>query len=100
MYDATIIGSGPNGLAAGVRLAQKGLSVKIIEAANTIGGGTRTQELTLPGFHHDVCSAVHPMAAASPFFRSLPLEHHGLEWIQPKYPVAHPLDNQPAVVLQ
>lgn len=98
-FDAVIIGSGPNGLAAAIRLAQEGLSVKVFEKADTIGGGTRTQELTLPGFQHDVCSAIHPMAKASPFFNSLPLEKYGLEWIYPKVTVAHPLDNQPAAAL-
>lgn len=95
-YDAIIIGSGPNGLAAGIRLAQEGLSVKIFEKQDTIGGGTRTQELTRPGFHHDVCSAIHPLAKASPFLKTLPLQEYGLEWIQPEIPLAHPLDDQPA----
>lgn len=99
MYDAVIIGSGPNGLAAAIELAQNGCSVKVFEAEDTIGGGTRTRELTLPGFKHDVCSAIHPMAAASPFLRSLPLEEHGLEWIHPPYPLAHPLDDGPAAIL-
>ncbi len=98
-YDATIIGSGPNGLAAAIRLAQKGLSVKVFEKGDTVGGGTRTKELTQPGFHHDICSAIHPLAKASPFLKTLPLEEYGLEWIQPKVPVAHPLDDQPAGVL-
>src|SRR6056297_1396733 len=98
-FDAIIIGSGPNGLAAGIRLAQEGLSVKIYEKADTIGGGTRTLELTQPGFHHDICSAIHPLAKASPFLKSLPLEKHGLEWIQPEVPVAHPLDDQPSGAL-
>ncbi len=98
-FDTVIIGSGPNGLAAGIRLAQQGYSVKIFEKADSIGGGTRTQELTLPGFHHDVCSAIHPLAKASPFLKSLPLEEYGLEWIQPDVPVAHPLDDQPAGAL-
>lgn len=98
-YDAIIVGSGPNGLAAAVALAQQGLQVKVLEAAETIGGGTRTQELTLPGFHHDVCSAIHPMAVASPFFKTLPLEEHDLKWIYPEYPLAHPLDDEPAVIL-
>jgi phytoene dehydrogenase-like protein len=80
-------------------LAQEGLSVLIIEAKATIGGGARTQELTLPGYHHDVCAAVHPLALASPFFRSLNLEVHGLEWIFPPIPLAHPLDDAPAVLL-
>lgn len=99
MLDAIIIGSGPNGLAAAIKLAQEGLSVKVFEAAETVGGGTRTQELTLPGFHHDVCSAIHPMAVGSPFFKTLPLEQYGLEWIHPTYPLAHPLDNKPAAIL-
>ena len=94
-----MVGSGPNGLAAGITLAQEGLSVLIIEAKATIGGGARTQELTLPGYHHDVCSAVHPLALASPFFRSLNLEAHGLEWIFPPIPLAHPLEDAPAVLL-
>lgn len=98
-YNAIIIGSGPNGLAAGIRLAQKGLTVKIFEKEDTIGGGTRTMELTQPDFHHDICSAIHPLAKASPFLKSLPLEEYGLEWIQPEVPVAHPLDDQPAGAL-
>lgn len=99
MYDAIVIGSGPNGLAAAIALAQKGLSVKVFEAADTIGGGTRTKELTLPGFHHDVCSAIHPMAVGSPYFKTLPLEQYGLEWIHPTYPLAHPMDDEPAVIM-
>lgn len=99
MLDAVIIGSGPNGLAAGIRLAQEGLTVKIFEKNESVGGGTRTQELTLPGFHHDICSAIHPMAKASPFLKSLPLEDYGLEWIHPDVPFAHPLDGQPAGAL-
>ena len=100
MYDAVIIGSGPNGLAAAVTLAQNGYTVKVFEAADSIGGGTRTQELTLPGFQHDVCSAIHPMAVGSPFFKTLPLGDYGLEWIYPEYPLAHPFDHEPSVVLQ
>ncbi len=100
MYDAVIIGSGPNGLAAGIALAQEGLSVKIFEAFDTVGGGTRTKELTLPGFKHDVCSAIHPMGVSSPFFKTLPLKEYGLEWIYPEYSLAHPLEDEPAVVLQ
>lgn len=99
-YDAVVVGSGPNGLAAGITVAQSGRSVLILEGRKTIGGGTRTEELTLPGFLHDVCSAVHPMAVWSPFFRALPLAEHGLEWIQPPIPVAHPLDDGTAVVLE
>jgi len=98
-YDAVIIGSGPNGLAAAIRLAQEGLAVKVFEKAETVGGGTRTLELTQPGFHHDICSAIHPMAKSSPFLNKLPLEKYGLEWVQPEVPVAHPLDDQPAGAL-
>ncbi len=99
MTDALIIGSGPNGLAAGVFLAQAGASVLVLEANEEIGGGTHTRSLTLPGFAHDVCSAVHPMGILSPFFRTLPLEEHGLCWIRPRASVAHPLDDRPAAVL-
>lgn len=99
-YDAIIIGSGPNGLAAAIALAQKALSVLVVEAKDTIGGGTRTTELTLPGFKHDVCSAVHPMGVLSPFFQSLPLEEHGLTWLHPPASVAHPLDDGSAVLLE
>ncbi|EAZ80395.1 phytoene desaturase family protein [Algoriphagus machipongonensis] len=98
-YDAIIVGSGPNGLAAGIALAQKGKKIKIIEASDTVGGGARTKFLTLPGYKHDVCSAIHPMAMASPFFTTLPLEKYGLKWITPRFPVAHPLDNEPAVIM-
>jgi phytoene dehydrogenase-like protein len=97
--DAVVIGSGPNGLAAAVLLAQAGASVTVLEAKGEIGGGTRTAELTLPGFAHDVCSAVHPMGVLSPFFRTLPLEEHGLRWIHPRASVAHPLDDGPATLL-
>ncbi|MFW2387527.1 MAG: phytoene desaturase family protein [Polyangiales bacterium] len=98
-YDALVIGSGPNGLSAAVALAQAGASVLVLEAADEVGGGTRSAELTEPGFLHDVCSAVHTTGILSPFFRSLPLEAHGLRWISPKASVAHPLDDQPAVML-
>ena len=98
-YDAIIIGSGPNGLAAAIRLAEQGLGVKVFEASDTIGGGMRTKELMQPGFHHDVCSAIHPLAASSPYLKNLPLDKYGLEWITPDYPVAHPLDNGTAVVM-
>jgi len=99
-YDAVVVGSGPNGLAAAVELAQAGRSVLVLEAAEVIGGGLRTEDLTLPGFHHDVCSAIHPLGAGSRFFRGLPLADHGLEWIQPQAPLAHPLDDGTAVTLE
>ena len=92
-HDAVVVGSGPNGFAAAITLASHGLSTLLLEAEATLGGGARSAELTLPGFLHDVCSAVHPLAVASPFFRSLPLDRHGLEWIYPPLPVAHPLHN-------
>src|SRR5262249_22505174 len=90
--DAVIVGSGPNGLAAAVTLAMAGVSVVVREGQPTIGGGTRTAELTLPGFRHDLCSAVHPLGLGSPFFRRLPLERHGLVWIHAPIDLAHPLD--------
>jgi phytoene dehydrogenase-like protein len=99
-YDAVVVGSGPNGLAAAIRLAQAGLGVLVLEANDTIGGGVHSAELSLPGFVHDVCSAIHPLALASPFFRQLPLEKYGLHWIQPGLPLAHPVDEGPAVVLE
>src|SRR5215468_12666614 len=92
-YDAVVVGAGPNGLAAAIRLAQEKLSVLVLEANDTIGGGTRSAELTLPGFTHDICSAVHPLGIGSPFFQKLPLAKYGLEWIQPTAPLAHPLDD-------
>src|SRR5215467_1080224 len=97
--DAVVVGSGPNGLAAAITLARAGCSVLVCEANTTIGGGARSAELTLPGFVHDLCSAVHPLAAGSPFFKTLPLERFGLEWIQPEIPLAHPLDNGSAACL-
>ena len=97
--DAIVVGSGPNGLAAAITLARAGCSVLVYEANATIGGGARSAELTLPGFLHDVCSAVHPLAAGSPFFKTLPLERFGLEWIQPEIPLAHPLDDGSAACL-
>jgi phytoene dehydrogenase-like protein len=98
-WDAIVVGSGPNGLAAAIALAQVGRSVLVLEAAATIGGGTRSAELTLPGFRHDVCAAIHPLALASPFLRQLPLQEHGLELVHPEIPLAHPLDDGTAVAL-
>ncbi len=96
-YDAIIIGSGQNGLAAAIRLQQKGLSTLVVEAAGTPGGATRTQELTLPGFRHDVGSAIHPLGVDSPFFKTLPLHEHGLEWIYPEVAFAHPFSDGTAI---
>jgi phytoene dehydrogenase-like protein len=98
--DAVVVGAGPNGLAAAIELARAGRSVKVIERADDIGGGSRTAELTLPGFHHDVCSAVHPLAAGSPFFRGLALERYGLELVGPELDAAHPLDDGTAVAFR
>jgi phytoene dehydrogenase-like protein len=92
-YDVVVVGSGPNGLAAAITMAQAGYSVLIREKSKVAGGGLRSDELTLAGYLHDVCSAAHPMAAASPFFRELPLEKHGLQWIHSPVPFAHPLDD-------
>jgi phytoene dehydrogenase-like protein len=97
-YDVVVVGSGPNGLSAAIVAARCGLSTLVVEAEDTIGGGTRSAELTLPGFIHDICSAVHPMAVASPLFRALPLAEHGLEWIVPPVAAAHPLDDGTAAV--
>jgi phytoene dehydrogenase-like protein len=98
-YDAVIVGAGPNGLTAAIALAQAGCSVLVVEARDTVGGGTRSAELTLPGFVHDICSAIHPLAVASPFLQMLPLEEHGLEWVYPEAEVAHPLDDGTAVTV-
>ncbi len=97
--DAVVIGAGPNGLAAAIELARSGASVVVLEAADEPGGGTRSAALTLPGFVHDVCSAVHPMGVLSPFFRRLPLEQHGLVWVRPAASVAHPMPDGDAVML-
>jgi phytoene dehydrogenase-like protein len=94
-----VVGSGPNGLAAAVTLAQGGLSVTVLEAADHIGGGTRTAELTVPGVRHDICSAVHPLGVTSPYLASLPLAEHGLEWLWPTVDLAHPLDGERAGVM-
>jgi phytoene dehydrogenase-like protein len=97
---ACVIGAGPNGLSAAIVLAQAGLRVDVFEAEAQLGGGARTMELTLPGFHHDFGSAVHPMAAGSPFFNSLPLADYGLEWIYSPAPLAHPFDDGTAITLE
>ena len=97
--DAVVVGSGPNGLAAAVELARSGAQVLVLEAAESIGGGTRSAELTLPGFVHDVCSACHPLGAVSPFLTTLPLDDFGLRWVFPPASVAHPMDDGSAVVL-
>ena len=99
-YDAVVVGAGPNGLSAAIAIAERGHSVLLVEGRDTVGGGARTAGLTLPGFRHDVCSAVHPMAVSSPFLSRLPLGKHGLEWIHPPAPLAHPLDDGSAVVLE
>jgi phytoene dehydrogenase-like protein len=99
-FDAIVVGSGPNGLSAAVELARAGRSVLVVEAADRIGGGTRTEELTLPGFEHDVCSAIHPLGVASPFFRSIELEQYGVEWVHPGLPLTHPLAAGEVAVLE
>lgn len=99
-YDAIVVGAGPNGLAAAITLQQAGLAVLLVEAKSTIGGGLRSKELTLPGFVHDVCSAIHPMALSSPFFSALPLKDHGLQFIQSPVDAAHPFDDGTAAVLK
>ena len=98
-YDAVVIGSGPNGLAAAIAIARAGHSVLVVEAKETIGGGTRSAELTLPGFIHDICSTIHSLGYSSPFFKTLPLQEHGLEWIFPPAALAHPLDDGTAVMV-
>ncbi len=99
-YDAVVVGSGPNGLAAAILLQQNGLSVLLLEGKETIGGGLRSAELTLPGYIHDICSAIHPLAVASPFFKQLPLNDYGLEFIYPEIAAAHPFDNGTAAILK
>ncbi|WP_030378293.1 MULTISPECIES: phytoene desaturase family protein [unclassified Streptomyces] len=99
MLDAVVVGAGPNGLTAAVELARRGFSVAVFEARETVGGGARTEELTLPGFRHDPCSAAHPLGINSPAFRALPLQRYGLEWLQPELPMAHPFPDGTAAVL-
>jgi phytoene dehydrogenase-like protein len=99
LSDAIVVGSGPNGLACAVEMARNGVAVTVLEAEDRIGGGTRTSELAGPGLLHDDCSATHPMAAGSPFLRSLDLEEHGLEWLLPEIDLAHPLDDGSAGVM-
>ncbi|WP_114749176.1 phytoene desaturase family protein [Pleomorphovibrio marinus] len=98
-YDAIVVGSGPNGLAAAVVLQSQGVKTLLLEGKETLGGGTRTMELTLPGFYHDVCSAIHPLVASGPFFPTLPLEKFGLEFLHPEVLAAHPLADGSAVAL-
>jgi phytoene dehydrogenase-like protein len=99
-YDAVVIGSGPNGLAAAITIARQQRSVLVVEAEPIAGGGARSAELTLPGFVHDICSAIHPLGVASPFFRSVNLAEFGLQWLDPPAPLAHPLDDGSAAVLE
>ncbi|TGA88705.1 NAD(P)/FAD-dependent oxidoreductase [Streptomyces sp. MZ04] len=99
MLDAVVVGAGPNGLTAAVELARRGFSVAVFEAKGTVGGGARTEELTLPGFRHDPCSAAHPLGINSPVFRTMPLDRYGLEWLQPELPMAHPFPDGSAAVL-
>lgn len=98
-YDAVVVGSGPNGLAAAIALQQAGLAVLLLEGKNELGGGLRTAELTLPGFRHDICSAIHPLAAASPFFQTLPLARYGLHYLAPPVAAAHPFDDGTAATV-
>jgi phytoene dehydrogenase-like protein len=99
MLDAVVVGAGPNGLTAAVELARRGFSVALFEARGTVGGGSRTEELTLPGFRHDPCAAAHPLAVNSPAFRAMPLERYGLQWLHPELPMAHPFPDGSAAVL-
>src|SRR5690348_17852295 len=96
---AIVVGSGPNGLTAAILLAQAGRRVTVYEAEQSIGGGARSAELTLPGFVHDICSAIHPLGVGSPVFRTFPLEKFGLQWVHPAIPLAHPLDDGSAAIM-
>src|SRR5213596_636019 len=98
--DAVVVGAGPNGLAAAITLARAGRTVTVFEAASTVGGGARSAELTMPGFVHDVCSAVYPFGRTSPFFRDVDLEPEGLRWIEPPFALGHPLDDGSAVLVE
>lgn len=98
-YDVVVVGGGPNGMAAAITLLQAGKKLLLLEAKNTVGGGMRTQECTLPGFRHDICSAIHPMAVVSPFFKSIHWSQYGLNFAEPAVAAAHPLDNSPAALL-
>ena len=99
-YDAIVVGSGPNGFAAAITLQRAGLAVLLVEGKDVLGGGVRSAPLTLPGYIHDVCSAVHPLAADSPVFKQLNLEQFGLEYLKPEYAVAHPFDDGSAATIQ
>ncbi|MFB8117226.1 phytoene desaturase family protein [Streptomyces sp. NPDC055962] len=99
MLDAVVVGAGPNGLTAAAELARRGFAVEVFEAGGTVGGGARTEELTLPGFRHDPCSAVHPLGIGSPAFQAMPLARHGLEWLQAPLSLAHPFPDGSAAVL-
>src|ERR671914_624252 len=99
-YDAVVVGSGPNGLAAAITLVRKGVSVKVFETAERPGGGTRTDAFDTPGFIYDVCSAIHPLSLASPFFRETGLDSGPIEWVHPDAPFAHPLDGGRTMILE
>ncbi|MET0341863.1 MAG: NAD(P)/FAD-dependent oxidoreductase [Polyangiales bacterium] len=99
-YDAVVVGAGPNGLAAATRLAERGFSTLLVEAREKVGGGLSSDALTLPGFVHDRCAAIHTMGVISPYFTKLPLAEHGLRWAFPEASVAHPLDDRPAAMLE
>jgi phytoene dehydrogenase-like protein len=100
VVDAVVVGGGPNGLAAAITLAQRGRTVTLLEAATTVGGGARSAEITLPGFVHDICSAIYPFGRTSPFFAGVDLERHGLRWIEPPASIGHPLDDGSAVIVE